>query len=375
MKNTWLNDDPFGETSSSSEMEIENDDSEVEENQNQSNAALQTELLNTIVIILGKLSERIVPHTCHPLDNHLSNQMPSLKRHATIIPKPQEWKTVTRKRASYPAKEPSAPDFQNINQFTVLENQETEGTYLPHLHLKSQDSEPAILQQSSVKQRTKPQIIINQKPESVTSWPKTIPGNATYADSLRNGQNIMVYSDSICNRMSKWEMNKKAKDSGIECSINKKAFPGATSQDLHSYHMLPTLMRNTPDEVIIHSGINETRQLADKDGGMTSEVIDLISNDIIKSGQVARSHGVNRICISAVLPVRGKKFQKTISLINYRVENLCKREGFDFISNVNIIFTEPTPVDDGLFYKDGLHLNAAGRQVLMDNFISYLNMH
>ena len=185
----------------------------------------------------------------------------------------------------------------------------------------------------------------------------------------------MIYSDSICNRMSKWELNKKAKSSGINCQINTKAFVGATSEDLHTYHMLPTLMNNTPEEVVIHTGINNTKKLADKDGGMSSEVIDLISNNIIKCGQVARSYGVNRVCISAVLPVRGKKFQITISHINYRLENLCKREGFDFISNVNIIFAEPTPVDDGLFYKDGLHLNAAGRQVLMDNFISYLNMH
>ena len=54
---------------------------------------------------------------------------------------------------------------------------------------------------------------------------------------------------------------------------------------------------------------------------------------------------------------------------------MCKKEGFDFITNNNIIFTQATPVDEGLYYKDGLHLNGAGRQTLMDNFIHYLNMH
>jgi lysophospholipase L1-like esterase len=175
--------------------------------------------------------------------------------------------------------------------------------------------------------------------------------------------------------MSKWELNKKCKDSGVSCQINKKPFVGATSEDLFTHHMMPTLKNNTPDEVIIHAGINDTMQLADKDGGMSSEVMDIIAKNIIKCGQVAKSYGVNRVCISALLPIRGKKYQQTISHINYRIEHLCKREGFDFMTNINIIFTEANPVDEGLHYKDGIHLNAAGRQVLMDNFISYLGMH
>jgi hypothetical protein len=83
-------------------------------------------------------------------------------------------------------------------------------------------------------------------------------------------------------------MNKKCKDSGINCQINNKPFVGATAEDLFTHHMMPTLKNNTPDEVIIHAGINDTMQLADKDGGMSSEVMDIIANNIIKCGQVAK---------------------------------------------------------------------------------------
>ena len=117
-------------------------------------------------------------------------------------------------------------------------------------------------------------------------------------------------------------------------------------------------------------------QLADKDGGMSSEVMDIIANNIIKCGQVAKSYDINIVCLSALLPIRGKKYQQTISHITYRVEHMSKREeGFDLKTNANISFREATPVDEGLHYKDGLHLNVAGRQVLMENFISYLGMH
>ena len=384
IKNTWLNDNPFCDNSNSnSGLGVER---VLESDQNMSHDALQTELLHTIVTILAKLTDYLVPQTEHHLGNHIPNQTSDQQYHKTTschvnppnhhVPEPQEWTTVKR-RSTRPVKEQHiSPDFEINNKFNILANHESRKIDVLNLGQEPQSNAPKYQQPTlSTKQKSKPQIIINENPESVETWQKTVPGNTTYSNTVKCGRAVMIYSDSICNRMSKWELNKKVTSAGINCQINKKPFVGATSEDLHTYHMLPTLKNNTPDEVLIHTGINDTKQLADKDGGMSSEVIDLIANSIIRCGQVARYHGVNRVCISAVLPMRGKKYQKTISLINYRIENLCKREGFDFITNVNIIFSEPTPIDDGLFYKDGLHLNAAGRQVLMDNFIEYLNMH
>ena len=57
------------------------------------------------------------------------------------------------------------------------------------------------------------------------------------------------------------------------------------------------------------------------------------------------------------------------------LEKLCQDVGFDFLRNDNIICEFPTTEDPGLFYKDGLHLNEEGRNVLMCNFTNYLNNH
>ena len=60
--------------------------------------------------------------------------------------------------------------------------------------------------------------------------------------------------------------------------------------------------------------------------------------------------------------------------INFQLENMCKENGFDYILNKNIVYEKPTYHNMGYFFKDGLHLNASGRQVLLDNFIKYLDM-
>ena len=52
---------------------------------------------------------------------------------------------------------------------------------------------------------------------------------------------------------------------------------------------------------------------------------------------------------------------------------MCQEVGFDFIKNDNITYEFPTKDEPGLFYKDGLHLNDEGRDILLCNFINYLN--
>jgi len=401
LKNVWLNDNPFfdiaaGDTDieSDSDSDESGDESANENSDNRPDitggeertvSQLQTELLHRIVVILEIMSEQTHSQQQQVATNSTPQQVlpqepPSHRPSHVPASRSPEWQTVERrstppkKHATLPKKH-TTPTFEHANNYNVLATPESVPSP-PQSQLTHQTVVSGIRQAtSSPKQKSRPQVVINRKPESVTPWPKTSQGSSTYADTVKRGRTVMIYSDSICNRMSKWELNNKATVAGISCQINKKAFVGATAEDLYTHHMMPTLKNNTPDDVIIHAGINDTMQLADKKGGMTSEVIDIVAMNVIKCGQVAKTHGVNNVCISALLPIRGHKYQQTISHINYRIENLCKQEGFDFITNSNIIFSEPTPVDEGLYYRDGLHLNGAGRQVLMDNFISYLKMH
>ncbi len=310
---------------------------------------------------------------------------------------PSEWQTIpksSRRTNTTPSKKINST-FTHTNPYNILHHFEPQAVISmnpekvqrgqhPFRHDKTRSRQPPPsqmpLKQSAPAAPTqasprRPQVVVNEYPESVTTWKKTAPGNATYAAAVKHGRHVTLYSDSICNLMSKWQLNKMATDAGVHCNINKKPFVGATSEDLSTHHMLPTLKKNTPDEVIIHAGINDVMQLANRDGSMTSEVISIIANNIIQCGRVARANGVNKVCISGITPRRGNIFQQTISHVNYQVENLCRGEGFNFINNSNIHYIPPTAVDEGLHFKDGLHLNVAGRNILMENFISYLGTH
>ena len=398
LNNVWLNDNPFCDNDDSNHLDdshdndsesddrsnnsvitIDSDNSVPHENQARSNSELQAELLHNIVVILEKVAEHILPQQAstplptHPLPAHPTPAPAPIATPPPCAPPSPKWQTV-RKGPAPPKRYNINNTLEQTNRFSALANCDNGPNSLPPPCETQYRKAPTTRQTASPPKQNRPQVVINHKPEGVANWAKTSPGNSSYANTVKHGRNVIIYSDSICNRMSKWELNKKAADAAITCQINKKSFVGATSEDIHTYHMIPTLTNNTPDEVIIHAGINDVKQLAGKDGSMSSEVIDIITNNVIRCGKVAKYHGVNSVCISALLPTRGLRYQQTIAHINYRIERVCKREGFNFITNANVKFTESNPVDEGLYYKDGLHLNVGGRQVLMDNFISYLKM-
>ena len=206
--------------------------------------------------------------------------------------------------------------------------------------------------------RKRPQVVINNHPESDRL---TVPGNRSFAGAVKDGKNVALFSDSICNRMSKNELKRK-----LECTVNKKSFPGATTTDLYEHYMQPTLKRNTPDTAIIHIGANDILTKGTSDGGLTAASIEKIASDIIKCGDTCRQAGVNQVCISSILPFKGRRAISTINHINSQLAALCIDRSYDFLLNDNIT------MDSNLFYTDGLHLNDAGRDILIDNFRGYI---
>jgi len=136
--------------------------------------------------------------------------------------------------------------------------------------------------------------------------------------------------------------------------------------------MLPTLKKNTPDTAIIHIGVNDILQKGTSDGGLSANVITEVSQSIIKCGELCRSCGVNNICISSVLPFKGRRAKLTVNQINSNLAKLCEEMCFDFLLNDNIVF-DNSKSDNLLFHTDGLHLNDLGREVLIDNFSNYMH--
>lgn len=220
------------------------------------------------------------------------------------------------------------------------------------------------VQSAASRHNQRPQVVINRQPDSDNAaWRKTVPGNSSFAGAVKNGQKVALFSDSICNRMNKHELRKK-----LQCNIDKKSFPGATTNDMYEHYMMPTLKRNTPDTAIIHIGVNDILAKGTPDGGLTANSIEQIAKDVIRCGEVCQSAGVNTICISSILTFRGRRAQSTINHINNQLAKLCTDKSFDFLLNDNISMDR----NNTLYYGDGLHLNDVGRDVLMENFRSYL---
>ena len=237
------------------------------------------------------------------------------------------------------------------------------------MHVNTWANSPARQPSQQQSKQQRPTVVVNNYPERGTNWKQTIPGNSSYSDIVKHGKKVVLFSDSICNRFSEWQMNSKANN----CTIKKKSFPGATALDLAEHHVHPYLKRNNPDTAVIHVGANDILQLGDQEGGVTGEVVDIICSNILTCGMVCKQYGINTVCVSSILPGKSKKFQLSAIFINNKLESMCSELGFDFIKNTNIIYEKPTTLYKGLFYKDGLHLNDDGRDLLMENFIKYLD--
>ena len=333
------------------------------------------ELLYTLLEVVEHLSEIVLGQHPTPTASTPSSTSANIASTENLhTPAGDDWQTVPGR--ARPQHKHVQKHFQSTNMYTVLDS-------LPQCD-PSPASEPCIetrhktAHTSTNSQQAKhtrdtqrrPAVVVNKFPERGTTWAKAIPGNSSFSDIVSKGKNVALFSDSICNRFSEWELNQKA----TNATIKKKAFPGATAVDLAEHHMHPYLKKVQPDIAIIHAGANDVLQKS-KNGGLTDEQIQSICANILTSGMIAKEYGVNKVCISSVLTGKSKNFQLSSIFINSILEKMCQEVGFDFIKNDNITYEFPTEDEPGLFYKDGLHLNDKGRDILMHNFINYLNNH
>ena len=332
---------------------------------NDLNATDHFQLTMILLDAVEKLTGIMLEHHSNPTKTMKSPQPCTNSLPASSSPKQNnyQWETVSGNKRSH--HKPTNAPTECFNYYDVLQEVPTEH--------RSVVEEANTIQASSwelsphtkpKKHQQRPQVVINKsKPRTR----KTIPGNNSFSGAVQHGQKVAIFSDSICNRMGKQQLRQK-----LNCNVNKKSFPGATTDELYDHYMLPTLKKNTPDTAIIHIGVNDILEKGTPDGGMTSNAIEEVSQDIIRCGEVCRSYGVNNICISSVLPFKGRRSQLTVNQINSNLAKLCEERCFDFLLNDNI-FYDKSKSDNVLFYSDGLHLNDLGRDVLIDNFSNYVH--
>ena len=84
----------------------------------------------------------------------------------------------------------------------------------------------------------------------------------------------------------------------------------------------------------------------------------------MKIADQCKEHGVKEIILSLVVAT-GRVNADVIIHFNEPLKNLCKANGFCFVNNDNI--------SEGNLYKDRLNLLEAGKWILANNFINWIN--
>ena len=312
------------------------------------------ELLHSLLDIIDQMATRLInveaalstkrnvipPPTSNPIQ---ATYNPHKQTHASIPP-PSSYTNEWKLAKSSTHKKPTEQKVKLTNRYSTLavDNSVVNADPTP-------ESESVVEPKTPGKNNKRCQIFINQRPENQHTWQ----------------QSTALFSDSICNRMSKNILKKQ-----LGSAINKKAFPGATAVDMYRHYMIPTLENNTPDNAIIHCGINDLLSMEDQ---LTDETAANVAERIIRCGLVCKEYGVSQIAISTVLHKSGTHLQATTNQINNKLYTWCRKHSFNFINNINIPFTNPYDPNT-LFYNDGLHLNDAGRDALLHNFKDYQSM-
>ena len=78
-----------------------------------------------------------------------------------------------------------------------------------------------------------------------------------------------------------------------------------------------------------------------------------------------KNYGVNDVVISSVLVKKNPNLNALIQRVNDLLHDLCSMNGFGYICN-DAITTE-------YLWKDGIHLQDLGTNILSSNFIEFVN--
>ena len=133
--------------------------------------------------------------------------------------------------------------------------------------------------------------------------------------------------------------------------------PGAGIQDVRN-RVASVVGPGKGGAVLVHVGTNDV----DKKG---SEEVMGRYRELVRELKRVR---VGQIVLSGILPVRGGYTRNNrIISINLRLQALCQAEGVGFLN-----MWEHFEQGDGLFSKDGLHLNKRGAAVLGKGFLRAL---
>ena len=135
-----------------------------------------------------------------------------------------------------------------------------------------------------------------------------------------------------------------------------RSFPGAKLKHLR-YSIVPSLINETPDRIILHGGCNDVSNKI--------STPEKIANEIADMAILCRDYGVNDVLLSAMICRRGKFLNGKVKRVNFLLKQIREENGYFFIDNSNIEIRD--------LWKDGIHLLESGKTKLAENFIYFLN--
>ena len=122
-------------------------------------------------------------------------------------------------------------------------------------------------------------------------------------------------------------INKRKLKYNVGQMFSFKCFSGANTKHL-DYYVVPTLVDETPQIVVIHIGSNDITESKIKQSNL-----DNLAQQIIDIGLKCRSYGVHNIAISSILVRSSIRLNQVISKVNNILKVLCATNGFNFICN------------------------------------------
>ena len=112
--------------------------------------------------------------------------------------------------------------------------------------------------------------------------------------------------------------------------------------------------------VLLHIGSNDINNQT-KDRINTGK----LTRDIINIGKSCIDLGVKEVVISSILSKKNIALTRLIRQVNDSLREQCVLNAFGFISNDNISRTQ--------LWKDGIHLEDLGTNLVAGNFVDFLN--
>ena len=161
----------------------------------------------------------------------------------------------------------------------------------------------------------RPFVIAKKHPENqdVFSSSKLSAGMKIYVGTIRSLEKKKSYiiSDSHLNRIR----IDKFKESTPKARVYVKSFGGVNTNQI-DYYVVPPLVDEKPDNVVIHTGSNDITKFNYNNVNEEGLAYRIINIDL-----KCRSYGVSNIAISSIL----KRSSFNVSQVIYQVNNILKR--------------------------------------------------